>query len=133
VVPLYLDDCLIDKDVARPLRAAGHLLYLTSELGVKGQEDELHLEKATELGAVLVTQNQQDFARLYKRWQAEDRRHAGIILVRQKDPIGTKIDRLDRVARILTGAAARNQLMYLAQFDTDEDARSIVASFTSGP
>lgn len=32
VVPLYLDDCLIDKDVARPLRAAGHLIYVTNEL-----------------------------------------------------------------------------------------------------
>jgi len=108
-------------------------LYLTSELGVKGQHDEFHLEKATELGAVLVSQNQQHFAPLYKRWQAENRAHAGIVLVRQNDPIGAKIERLDRVARILTPAAAGNQLMYLAQFETDEKARSLLVSLTSEP
>jgi hypothetical protein len=31
---------LLDNDLARPLRLQGHLLYLTSELGVGGQTDE---------------------------------------------------------------------------------------------
>lgn len=65
-MPLYLDDCLIAKQVARQLRAAGHLVYVTSDLGVKGQDDELHLETATRLSAVLASQNQQ-FAPLYHR------------------------------------------------------------------
>src|SRR6185437_874789 len=109
VVPLYLDDCLIAKDVARQLRAAGHLIYLTSELGVEGQHDEPHLEKAAQLGSVLTTQNQKHFAPLHARWRQQGRDHAGILLVRQMDYIGQKIERLARAARLLTSEAAQNQ------------------------
>jgi len=121
VVPLYLDDCLIAKQVARQLRAAGHLIYVTSELGVRGDNDNAHLERAAELGAVMVSQNQQDFAPLHHRWQAEGRSHAGILLMASLY-IGHKIERLDRVARLLTPEAAQNQLMNLRGFDTEERA-----------
>ena len=130
MVPLYLDDYLIDDDVARPLRAAGHLIYVTNELGLEGVADDAHLVRAMELGAVIATQNQQDFAPLPHRWQAEGRAHAGILLVRQNDPIGMKIERLERAARLLRPAPAHNQLMYLGQFNTEENGRSYVISLT---
>src|SRR5437867_2068684 len=68
VASIYLDDCMVDHRLARQLRAAGHLIYLPSELGVGGQADELHLAQATELEAVLVTQNRRDFAPLHHKW-----------------------------------------------------------------
>src|SRR5689334_12034398 len=101
MVSIYLDDCIVDFRLARPLRAAGHSVYLPSELGTAGQEDEQHLETATQLGAVLVTHNQQDFAPLHHRWERAGRSHAGIVLVRQQVGVGVKLASLERVARLL--------------------------------
>jgi predicted nuclease of predicted toxin-antitoxin system len=129
LVPLYLDDCLIAKQVARQLRAAGHVLYVTSELGLKGQQDQAHLEAATTLGAVLVSQNQRDFVPLHRRWQALGREHAGIIITPQV-PIGIRIKRLERAARLLNPEAARNQLMELNLFETEELGQAYVISLS---
>ncbi len=117
-MPLYLDDCLIARQVARQLRAAGHLIYVTSELGVEGKDDEAHLENATRLGAVIATQNRKDFDPLHHTWQASGREHAGI-LVTQWLHIGPRLDRLSRAARMLTPELAANQLMVLGQFRTE--------------
>ena len=129
MVPLYLDDCLIAKQVARQLRAAGHLVYVTSELGVEGQDDELHLEAATRLGAVLASQNQKHFAPLHHRWQAEGRRHSGILITRQLS-IGLRVQSLRRAARLLTAEIAENQLMRLDPFANEERALMYVESLT---
>ena len=119
-----------DRRLARQLRAAGHLVYLPYELGVEGQDDELHLLGATERRAVLATHNQKDFARLHHRWKREGREHSGILLVRQEDYIGMKLACLDRAARLLSSEAARNQLIHYQMFATEEWALAYVASLT---
>jgi len=119
---------MVDHRLARQLRAAGHLIYLPSELGVGGQADELHLAQATELEAVLVTQNRRDFAPLHHKWAAEQREHAGILLVVRRTSISIKIACLDRVARFLTREAAASQLMELDLFDTEDRALAYIAS-----
>jgi hypothetical protein len=119
---------MIDHRVVHQLRAAGHQVFVTSELGVEGQDDQLHLEEATRLGAVLVTQNQRDFARLHHRWQAEGRAHAGILLVAPRQPVSTKLACLDRVGRLLTPESARNQLMVMAMFESETLAHDYVTS-----
>ena len=50
MVPLYLDDNMVDKRIARQLRAAGHSIYLPNEVGTGGAEDRVHLETASTLG-----------------------------------------------------------------------------------
>ena len=128
MISIYLDDCIEDDRLARQLRAAGHLIYLPYELGVEGQDDDLHLVAATERRAVLATHNQDDFNRIHDRWWGDGRHHAGILVVRQKDYIGTKIACLDRAARLLSPEAARNQLMPYQMFDTEDRARTYVAA-----
>jgi hypothetical protein len=113
--------------VARQLRAAGHLVYVTSELGVEGQHDAPHLENATRLGAVLASQNRKHFEPLHYRWEAGGRRHAGILTTRQL-PITQKLQWLERAARLLTPELADNQLMDLAMFSSEERALTYVAS-----
>jgi hypothetical protein len=130
VVPLYLDDCLIAKQVARQLRAAGHLIYVTSELGTEGQSDPLHLEAATKLGAVLASQNRKDFEPLHHEWETVGLQHAGILVTRQL-PIGVRVQRLERAARLLTPEAAYNQLMELDLFDDEIRGQTYVLSLTS--
>ena len=116
--------------MARQLRAAGHLIYVTSDLGVEGQKDEPHLETAARLGAVLVSQNQQDFIPLHHQWYATGRQHAGILATHWL-PIGQRIERLERAARLLTPEAAANQLMMLDYFLLSEElGLTFVASLT---
>jgi Domain of unknown function (DUF5615) len=131
VVSIYLDDCIQQRRLVRQLRAAGHLLYLPSELGTEGQDDEAHLVGATRLGAVLVTHNQKHFAPMHYQWGRQGRVHAGIVLVVQQEGIESKHACLDRVARLLTSEAARGQLMPLKVFDTEDRARTYVVSLTS--
>ncbi len=117
-----------DHRLARQLRAAGHSVYLPSELGVKGQSDELHLATANDLGAVVVTHNQKHFDPLHHRWDAEGRAHAGILLVVQRLNIAMKLAAVERAARLLSSEAAKNQLMYLKMFETDEQAQLFISS-----
>ncbi|MFI5267154.1 MAG: DUF5615 family PIN-like protein [Chloroflexota bacterium] len=125
---MYLDECLLDRDLVRQLRSRGYSLYLASELGLAGHTDEAHLDKASNLGAVLTSQNQQDFAPLHLHWQAAQREHAGILLVQQKLAISKKIALLERAARLLTPETAHNQLMRLALFATEEQGQAFAVS-----
>ena len=118
--------------MVRPLRAAGHLLYLPNELGVGGQDDESHLVTSTKLGAVLVTINQRDFQPLHHKWQADVQKHSGILLC-QRLETGDLFRRLDRAARLFTPEASYNQLMTLSLFQADDEARNYVTSLTSWP
>jgi hypothetical protein len=102
---------------------------VTSDLGVEGQDDELHLEAATRLGAVLASQNQKHFAPLHRRWYASGCRHAGILLTHRL-PIGQRIECLERAARLLTPEVAANQFMILDWFQTEEQGLTFVASLT---
>lgn len=119
MVRWYLDDCLIATAVVRRLRAAGLLVYVTTELGLQGQADQAHLERATVLGAVLAAQNDSDFSPLHHRWQAAGRRHAGILVTRQIRDVGTRFERLERAARLLSPDIPKNQLMGLDMFETE--------------
>jgi len=130
VVPLYLDECLTDKALARQLRTAGHLIYLISELQLLGRDDPFQLESATGLGAMLVTQNQRDFVPLHHQWQAKGRRHAGILVTRWL-PIGTRIERLERAARMLSPSIAENQLLQLDLFATEQQAQIYIDSLSA--
>ncbi len=115
--------------MVRPLRAAGYLLYLPSELGVAGQADESHLVKATSFQAVLVTTNARDFDPIHFEWHAARREHAGILTTPELGP-GELARRLHRAARLLTAEAARSQLMRLSMFVDDQQARNYVIALT---
>jgi hypothetical protein len=115
--------------VVRPLRAAGHLLFLPSELRTEGQADESHLAAAASRQAVLVTANTRDFDLLHLRWQAVGSKHGGILTTPELDA-GELIRRLDRAAHLLTPEAAHNQLMRLSIFRDEDEARNYVIALT---
>jgi len=100
---------------------------VSAELGLDRADDEAQLAKATELEAVLASQNQRDFDPLHYRWQAERKTHAGILVTHQIR-MGLKVQWLDRAARLLTPDTARNQLMKLPMFETEERARLFLES-----
>lgn len=79
----YLDDCAYGKELVRLLDAVGHQVTTPPQAGTVGQEDEVHLRRAAELGLVLITKNPDDFLELH----AKNPQHAGILIVYQdNDP-----------------------------------------------
>ena len=64
---------------------------------------------------------------MHHRWQAEGRTHGGILVTHQVR-IGLKVQWLERAARLMTPELARNQLMKLPMFETEEQGRLFIAS-----
>ena len=65
---LYLDND-VSLAVAPPLRAAGHRVTATRDLGVFRAGDDAQLLTAARNGWVLVTYNRRDVAMLHDAWQ----------------------------------------------------------------
>ncbi|HEX6512520.1 MAG TPA: hypothetical protein VF157_09500 [Chloroflexota bacterium] len=121
MVSLYLDDCIASPNLARALRASGLSVFLPSDVGIKGRNDPLHLEKATELGACLVTKNMEkatelgaclvtknigDFMKLHGLWREQGRIHGGL-LVNEDLKLGEWVNRLRRAGHGLSPEIAR--------------------------
>ena len=74
----------IDEDVTAQLavlvRQRGFQAASALEVGLAGQSDDEQLAYAAAHGMVLLTFNQHDFILVAKRWSAEGRQHAGILL-----------------------------------------------------
>jgi len=118
--------------LARALRASGLSILLPEEVGTKSAEDPGHLERATQLGACLVTKNIGDFVTLHGAWVERQLPHAGI-LVSEDLAIGLWVDRLGRAGRVLTPEIAAGSLLYLNSFATDDEASAMVISLGGSP
>ncbi|MFI5267715.1 MAG: hypothetical protein ACHQ7M_10105 [Chloroflexota bacterium] len=77
----------------------------------------------------MVTKDLSDFPGLHEDWRRLGREHTGIVTCRQMD-FGRRYVYLDRVARLLTPEAARNQLMPLDMFKGEALAQAYVVSLT---
>ncbi len=80
-IKFYLDEH-IPKAVAEGLRRRGIDVTTVQDLGLQGAEDIRHLERATQDGRVIVTQDA-DFLRLH----AAGRPHHGIVYAPQQTSI----------------------------------------------
>jgi predicted nuclease of predicted toxin-antitoxin system len=78
-VKLYLDE-MIPTDLARLLREYGYDVVTAQEAGMLGKADSDHLEYASAQGRAILTFNIRDFVKLHKRWLAEGKHHAGIVV-----------------------------------------------------
>lgn len=78
---LLLDE-MISAAVAAALRDEGHdVESITSRPDLRGLPDVAVLELAQSQQRIVVTLNIGDFARLHHEWVADERRHAGIVMV----------------------------------------------------
>lgn len=64
---LYVDHD-VSVLVAPLLRAKGHDIVVTSELGLGGESDSNHLLRAAQEGRILVSHNQRDYMLLNRAW-----------------------------------------------------------------
>lgn len=83
---IYLDADSCNERLAAALGRAGFTVsWGTREVPV-GADDEMQLRRAVELGAVLVTGNSVDFARIHRDWSAQGLGHSGVVTIRRIPP-----------------------------------------------
>ncbi len=97
------------------LRAAGFDAVSTPDAERLGASDESQLSWAAQENRVLVTFNVSDFAQLHYQWLEDDRRHAGVIVSRQR-PIGEAVRGLLNLARSLEAEDMQDRLEFLSNW-----------------
>lgn len=88
-----LDECP-DLALVGALRARGFDVVSLLVVGPRGVNDASVLERAAELGRVLVTQNTVDFKKRHAEWQQQGRMRPGIVCVPQTGEIGRRAVRI---------------------------------------
>jgi Domain of unknown function (DUF5615) len=107
---LYTDEDM-SALVATLLRSQGLDVATVPEQATLGRTDREQLAFATSLGRCIVTHNRVDFERLHRQYLEEDRRHAGIVIVPQKNAYEVA-QRIGRLVNALTTDEVTNQLLY---------------------
>jgi predicted nuclease of predicted toxin-antitoxin system len=114
---IYVDADLTPRIVSA-LRQRNYECQSAWEDGMNEATDEQILERATELSMVLLTNNDRDFAHLARKWAAEGRQHAGILISEQyrRRQIGEFLRCLLRFLDTVTAEEMRGAYRYLSEF-----------------
>ena len=109
---LYFDHN-VRAAIASGLRQRGVDVLLAYEDGYAEVDDPIVLERATELGRVTFT-NDDDFLPIARQWLAAGRTFAGVVYVHQLDlTIGQTIAELEILAKAGNPEDFLNQVVYL--------------------
>ncbi len=114
---LYVDADLTWRLVLA-LRQRGYECQSAFEDGRGDADDETILTRASELGMVLLTNNDRDFSTMARRWIEAGRDHAGILITEQfrNRELGEFLRRLMRFLDSVTADEMRNTVRYLSDF-----------------
>lgn len=108
VISLYLDENISPK-IAIQLRRRGFQVVTTQELGVLGDRDENHLERATQMGFVLCPHDSD-----YLIMASQGFQHAGIVFgIQEVNSIGDWVKGLELIYSVYTPDEMRNHIEYL--------------------
>lgn len=112
MLSFYMDQH-IRLEITQGLRRRGIDVVTAHEDGGATLEDDELLQRATSLGHVLVTQDQ-DFHRITAEWQNNSREFTGLVFaIQELVVIGKMIDYLELVARLKSPEEMRNQVEYI--------------------
>lgn len=120
---LYLDDCSNSDLLADLLQQAGHRVIRPTDedVGLTGEEDDIHFAFAAAHGLTLITKNSADFKALHDL----NPRHAGILAVYQDNDPARDMSNADsvRAIRNLEAAAQQGGLPIAGEFHILNDWR----------
>lgn len=86
--------------------------HLTLDAGDLGKSDEYHLERASELGAVILTHDV-DFLKIAHQWNREGKEHKGISYAHPLDlSLGEYIRRVELVTQVLTEEEMKDHIEF---------------------
>ena len=106
-------DTHVHQAITDGLRLRGVDVLTAREDGMHEANDEVLLDRSTELGRVLFTYDE-DFRKETARWRGVGREFAGVIYIHlQKIRIGTCIEDLETIARVMEPDTVRNRIFYL--------------------
>jgi len=109
----YYFDEHVPWPVTHGLRSGGIDVLMVQDDEVRGEDDEPLLVRATELGRVLFTHDD-DFLVIGAEWLRAGREFAGLVCVHQdRLSYRVRIDDLTRLSREYTPVEMRNRLVYL--------------------
>jgi hypothetical protein len=109
---LYMDHH-VDAAITRGLRRRGVDVLTSRDDGTTDWEDERLLERSTELGRVLFSQDD-DLLAIAHRWQNEGRSFPGLIYGHQLDlTIGRAVGDLELIAKVYEPDDIRDRVEYL--------------------
>ncbi len=109
---LYMDHH-VNRSIAEGLRRRGVDVLTSFEDGTATWSDEDLLTRATELGRVLFTQDD-DLLEIAARWRAANRDFTGIVYAHQNDiDVGTAVRDLELLAKVYGREDLQNTVEYL--------------------
>lgn len=109
---LYMD-VHIHLAVTEGLQRRGVDVLTSQDDGTREAEDDALLQRATDLGRILVTQDQ-DFLSIAADWQAVGRPFAGLVFAHQLGPgIGQIIDDLELLANCGEPEELQDRILHL--------------------
>jgi len=116
-IRIYTDEH-ITALLAPALRRRGYIAQSCVEANTLGWEDEEHLVYAAERGMALLTSDASHFIPIAKRWYANKREHAGIIIAPElsRRQMGMLLRWTLRLLDRLTADELYNAVVYLQQF-----------------
>jgi hypothetical protein len=112
MLSFYMDHH-IHRAITEGLRRRGIDVLTAFEDGTDEQDDELLLERATSLGRIIVSQDQ-DFLRIAHRWQSTAREFPGVLYaIQERVDIGQTIEYLELIAVLKSPDEMQNQVEYI--------------------
>ena len=114
---IYVDADLI-PGIAIALRQRNYASQSALEDGFSEASDEQILERAADLGMVLLTNNTRHFVLLAQQWASQGRAHTGVLICEQfrRSEFGEFLRLLLRFLDTVTADEMRNGFRYLSEF-----------------
>ena len=114
MIPLYLDEDCMDRDLVAALRARGVDVLTATDAEMIQRSDTEHLDYATSQGRVLYTFNRGDFDQLHTSYLSTGKKHASIILaLQQQYSIGSQMRQLLEILATNSLATMQNTVVFL--------------------
>ena len=109
---IYCDEN-IEAGIVEGLRRRNLQVVSARDRGDLGKSDEYHLQRASRLGAVIVTHDT-DLLKIAHRWNQEGRRHRDILYAHPlRLSIGQCIRMIELVAQLLSQQEMENHIEFL--------------------